>query len=170
MLYSRTQVQTGFPRSIADVQRRLAAQHYVADYGLAVSVFLALRLNRPLFLGGGSRCLQCYEGFDVTHAVYEWDYARQLVELGILEASGEIDRRGTRSELYSDTFLIKRPLLQAIHPARTRPAVLPMDEIDRSDEEFERYLFGTSRLQKRVLVKERAARAGSYAPTRASAG
>ena len=84
--------------------------------------------------------LQCYEGLDVTHAVYEWDYARQLVELRILEASGELDRAAARRELYSEAFLIKRPLLQAIDPARTRPAVLLIDEIDRADEEFEGYL------------------------------
>jgi MoxR-like ATPase len=152
-------VHTAFPGSIPDLQRRLAAHHYVADYGLAVSVFLALRLNRPLFLEGEAGVgkttlasavaaaletdlirLQCYEGLDVTHGVYEWDYARQLVELRILEASGEVNRGGARRELYSDTFLIKRPLLQAIDPSRTRPAVLLIDEIDRADEEFEGYL------------------------------
>ena len=135
------------------------AQHYVADYGLAVSIFLALRLGRPLFLEGEAGVgktalasavaaaletdlirLQCYEGLDVTHAVYEWDYARQLVELRILEASGELERTSARRELYSEAFLIKRPLLQAIDPARPRPAVLLIDEIDRADEEFEGYL------------------------------
>ena len=145
--------------SITDLQQRLAAQHYVADYGLAVSIFLAIRLGRPLFLEGEAGVgktalasavaaaldtdlirLQCYEGLDVTHAVYEWDYARQLVELRILEASGELDRVGARRELYSEAFLIKRPLLQAIDPARTRSAVLLIDEIDRADEEFEGYL------------------------------
>ena len=150
---------TIFSGSISDLQQRLAAQHYVADYGLAVSMFLALRLGRPLFLEGEAGVgktalagavaaaletdlirLQCYEGLDVTHAVYEWDYARQLVELRILEASGELDRSSARRELYSDAFLIKRPLLQAIDPARTRPAVLLIDEIDRADEEFEGYL------------------------------
>ena len=84
--------------------------------------------------------LQCYEGLDVTHAVYEWDYARQLVELRILEASGSLDRNTARRELYSEAFLIKRPLLQAIDPARARPAVLLIDEVDRADEEFEGYL------------------------------
>ena len=152
-------VSTAFRGTIWDLQQRLAAQHYVADYGLAVSVFLALRLGRPLFLEGEAGVgktalasavasaletdlirLQCYEGLDVTHAVYEWDYARQLVELRILEASGALDRSGARRELYSDAFLIKRPLLQAIDPARTRPAVLLIDEIDRADEEFEGYL------------------------------
>jgi len=152
-------VHTIFGGSIQDLQQRLAAQHYVADYGLAVSVFLALRLGRPLFLEGEAGVgkttlaaavadaldtdlirLQCYEGLDVTHAVYEWDYARQLVELRILEASGELDRATARHQLYSEAFLIKRPLLQAIDPARARPAVLLIDEIDRADEEFEGYL------------------------------
>lgn len=145
--------------SISDLEQRLAAEHYVADRGLAVSLFLALRLRKPLFLEGEAGVgktslaaamasvlradlirLQCYEGLDVTHAVYEWDYARQLVELRILEASGGVDRAAARRELYSDAFLIKRPLLQAIDPARTRPAVLLIDEIDRADEEFEGYL------------------------------
>lgn len=145
--------------TIADLQQRLLAQHYVADYGLAVSIFLALRLDRPLFLEGEAGVgktavasavalaldadlvrLQCYEGLDIAHAVYEWDYARQLMELRMLEATGGLDRTAARKELYSDAFLIKRPLLQAIDPARTRPAVLLIDEIDRADEEFEGYL------------------------------
>jgi MoxR-like ATPase len=145
--------------SVDDLQRRLAEQHYVADRALAVSLFLSLKLKRPLFLEGeagvgktslaaaaanalGSELirLQCYEGLDVTHAVYEWDYARQLLELRILDAAGGIDRTTARQALYSDTFLLKRPLLQAIDPSRTRPAVLLIDEIDRADEEFEGYL------------------------------
>jgi len=159
MLCSAPDVHTPQSVSVQDLQHRLAAQHYVADYGLAVSLFLALRLGRPLFLEGEAGVgktalagavaaaletdlirLQCYEGLDVTHAVYEWDYARQLVELRILEASGDLDRSTARRELYGDTFLIKRPLLQAIDPARSRPAVLLIDEIDRADEEFEGYL------------------------------
>jgi MoxR-like ATPase len=145
--------------SVDDLQQRLSRQHYVADRGLAVSLFLALKLKRPLFLEGeagvgktslasatagalGSDLirLQCYEGLDVTHAVYEWDYARQLLELRILDAAGGVDRAKARQQLYSDAFLLKRPLLQAIDPARTRPAVLLIDEIDRADEEFEGYL------------------------------
>lgn len=145
--------------SIADLQARLAAQQYVADYGLAVALFLALRLGRPLFLEGEAGVgktalaraiaaaldtdlirLQCYEGLDVSHAVYEWDYARQLLHLRILEASQDLDRASVRRELYSDAFLIKRPLLQAIDPQRLRPPVLLIDEIDRADEEFEGYL------------------------------
>jgi MoxR-like ATPase len=145
--------------SLPELQQRLAAHHYIADHGLAVSLYLALKLRRPLFLEGEAGVgktslataaaaaletelirLQCYEGLDVNHAVYEWDYARQLVELRILEATGQLDRASARRELYSDAFLIKRPLLQAIDPARVRPAVLLIDEIDRADEEFEGYL------------------------------
>ena len=84
--------------------------------------------------------LQCYEGLDVGHAVYECDYARQVLELRILEATRTLDRQQARHGLYSEAFLIKRPLLQAIDPARTRPAVLLIDEIDRADDEFEGYL------------------------------
>lgn len=145
--------------SISDLEQRLTERRYVADRGLAVSLYLALRLRRPLFLEGEAGVgktslatavaeaidadlirLQCYEGLDVTHAVYEWDYARQLLELRILEATEGLERASARRELYSDAFLIKRPLLQAIDPARTRPAVLLIDEIDRADEEFEGYL------------------------------
>jgi len=141
------------------VEHRLAAERYVADRGLAVSLFLALKLGRPLFLEGEAGVgktalataiagaldtdlirLQCYEGLDIGHAVYEWDYARQLLELRILDATGELDRARAHRELYSEAFLIKRPLLQAIDPARTRAAVLLIDEIDRADEEFEGYL------------------------------
>ncbi len=147
------------PGTVAELQGQLGAHHYIADRALAVSLFLALKLQRPLFLEGEAGVgktslagavaaalgtdlirLQCYEGLDVTHAVYEWDYARQLLELRILETAGGVDRARARQELYSDTFLIKRPLLQAIDPARTRPAVLLIDEIDRADEEFEGYL------------------------------
>jgi len=131
----------------------------VADRGLAVSLFLALRLKRPLFLEGEAGVgktslaaaaaaalgadlirLQCYEGLDVGHALYEWDYPRQLLELRILDATEAIDRASVHRELYSDRFLIKRPLLQAIDPERTRSAVLLIDEIDRADAEFEGFL------------------------------
>jgi MoxR-like ATPase len=131
----------------------------VADHGLAVALFLSLRLKRPLFLEGEAGVgktalasavaaaidadlirLQCYEGLDVSHALYEWDYARQLLELRLLDATHTLDREHARRDLYSEAFLIKRPLLQAIDPQRTRPAVLLIDEIDRADEEFEGFL------------------------------
>ncbi|MDQ3439881.1 MAG: MoxR family ATPase [Planctomycetota bacterium] len=153
-----------FPESIADLQQRLAKEHYVADHGLAVSLFLAIRLKRPLFLEGEAGVgktalagavasalgtdlirLQCYEGLEAAHALYEWDYARQLLEVRMMEAThafdrDRFDRDGARREIYSERFLLKRPLLQAIDPARTRPAVLLIDEIDRADEEFEGFL------------------------------
>ena len=94
--------------------------------------------------------LQCYEGLDVGHALYEWDYARQLLELRILDATHTLNRESARRELYSEPFLIKRPLLQAIDPQRTRPAVLLIDEIDRADEEFEGFL----RSEERRVGKE----------------
>ena len=124
-----------------------------------MSLFLALRLRRPLFLEGEAGVgktslasaaamaldadlirLQCYEGLDLSHAVYEWDYARQLLELRILDATGTLGHDDAHRALYSEAFLIKRPLLQAIDPTRPRPAVLLIDEIDRADEEFEGYL------------------------------
>jgi MoxR-like ATPase len=148
-----------FPATIADLQSRLLDRAYVADRGLAISLFLALRLRRPLFLEGEAGVgktalaaavagvldtdlirLQCYEGLEVSHALYEWDYARQLLELRILEASEHFDAGRARHDLYSERFLIRRPLLQAIDPARTRPAVLLIDEIDRADQEFEGFL------------------------------
>jgi MoxR-like ATPase len=143
--------------SVEGVEQALAAQLYVADRSLAVPVFLSLQLRRPLFLEGEAGVgkteiakvlarvldtelirLQCYEGLDVGHAVYEWNYQRQLLELRALEASGVVGT-GTPRELFGEAFLIKRPLLQAIEP-RERPAVLLIDEIDRADEEFEGYL------------------------------
>jgi MoxR-like ATPase len=145
--------------SVSDLQQQLAREHYVTDRGLAVSLYLALALRRPLFLEGEAGVgktavaaavagalgaelirLQCYEGLDINHAVYEWDYPRQLLELRILEAAHAVDRQAAHRELYSEAFLLKRPLLQAIDPARTGPAVLLIDEIDRADEEFEGYL------------------------------
>ena len=147
------------PNSVADLQSQLLNYSYVADRGLAISLFLALRLQRPLFLEGEAGVgktalaaavagvldtdlirLQCYEGLEVSHALYEWDYARQLLELRILEASTTFDADRARLALYSERFLLRRPLLQAIDPARTRPAVLLIDEIDRADQEFEGFL------------------------------
>jgi MoxR-like ATPase len=156
---SSARITATAPGSISELQQRLSEQHYVADRGLAVSLFLALTLRRPLFLEGEAGVgktslatavaaaldtdlirLQCYEGLDVSHAVYEWDYARQLLELRILQATEGFDRQSAHRELYSEGFLIKRPLLQALDGKRRRPAVLLIDEIDRADEEFEGYL------------------------------
>jgi MoxR-like ATPase len=145
--------------SVDDLQARLTREHYISDRALAVSAYLATKLRRPLFLEGeagvgktslasalaaalGSELirLQCYEGLDISHAVYEWDYARQILELRILDAADSVDRGAARLHIYSEHFLIKRPLLRAIDPARDKPAVLLIDEIDRADEEFESYL------------------------------
>jgi MoxR-like ATPase len=147
------------PRSVDELQQALATRHYVADRGLAVSIFLALRLKRPLFLEGEPGVgktevaktlasaldtelirLQCYEGLDVSHAVYEWNYTRQLLEIRLLEAAHELDRAGAVRHLFTEPFLIKRALLRALEPAGGRPPVLLIDEIDRADEEFEGYL------------------------------
>ena len=145
------------PESVDELQATLRKELYVADRGLAMSVYLALRLNRPLFLEGeagvgktevakalatafGARLirLQCYEGLDVSQAVYEWNYSRQLLHIRLMEASGNIDKKETEKELFSEEFLIKRPLLQALEG--TGPTVLLIDELDRADEEFEGYL------------------------------
>ena len=145
------------PESVDELQATLRKELYVADRGLAMSVYLALRLNRPLFLEGeagvgktevakalatafGARLirLQCYEGLDVSQAVYEWNYSRQLLHIRLMEASGNIDKKEAEKELFSEEFLIKRPLLQALEG--TGPTVLLIDELDRADEEFEGYL------------------------------
>ncbi len=145
------------PESVDELQQILRKQLYVADRGLAMSVFLALKLKRPLFLEGeagvgktevaralasafGARLirLQCYEGLDVNQAVYEWNYSRQLLHIRMMEASGSTNRKEIEKELFSEEFLIKRPLLQALES--TGPTVLLIDELDRADEEFEGYL------------------------------
>ncbi len=147
------------PDSIESVQELLRSQGYVADRALAVPIFLAMRLQRPLFLEGEAGVgkteiarslsaaldtqlirLQCYEGLDINHAVYEWDHARQLLEIRLLEASGDVDRESATAGLFSERFLIKRPLLQAIDAAHERAPVLLIDELDRADEEFEGFL------------------------------
>ena len=147
------------PDSIESVQELLRSQGYIADRALAVPIFLAMRLQRPLFLEGEAGVgkteiarslsaaldtplirLQCYEGLDINHAVYEWDHARQLLEIRLLEASGDVDRDSATAGLFSERFLIKRPLLQAIDAANERAPVLLIDELDRADEEFEGFL------------------------------
>ena len=149
------------PASIDELQQLLADHRYVADEGLATSIHLALKLQRPLLLEGEAGVgktevaktlaaaldaelirLQCYEGLDVHHAVYEWNYARQLIEIRLGEAGGEPagDRRERARELFGPDFLIERPLLRALRDGRPRPPVLLIDELDRADEEFEGYL------------------------------
>ena len=137
----------------------MASRQYIAGRGLAVSTYLALRLQRPLFLEGEPGVgktevakvlastldtelirLQCYEGLDISHAVYEWNYPRQILEIRLLESAHTLDPQTAERELFTDTFLIKRPLLRAIEQTRERPPVLLIDEIDRADDEFEGYL------------------------------
>ena len=143
-------------KTVDDVRDALAENDYLADEGLATAIFLALRLERPLLLegeagvgktevakvlarwtGGELVRLQCYEGIDVAQAVYEWDYSRQLLHLRAAEAGGgPVDE----DELYSERFLVRRPLLQAIAFDDPTPPVLLVDEVDRADDEFEAFL------------------------------
>ncbi len=142
--------------SIDSLQSAMRERNYIAERGLATSLFLALKLNRPLFLEGEAGVgktevakviaslldtelirLQCYEGLDVHHAVYEWNYTRQMMHIRLLEARGE---KANEAELFGPEFLLRRPLLQAIEQSKTKPPVLLIDELDRSDEEFEAFL------------------------------
>jgi MoxR-like ATPase len=142
--------------SIDALQAALRSKLYIADRGLATAVYLALTLQRPLFLEGEAGVgkteiakvitnlletnlirLQCYEGLDVNQAVYEWNYTRQMLHIRLLEARGE---RANEAELFGPEFLLERPLLQAIEQTRQQVPVLLIDEIDRSDEEFEAFL------------------------------
>src|SRR5262245_8710804 len=142
--------------TVDDVRAALADHQYLADEGLATAIYLAMRLKRPLLLegeagvgktevakvlsrwtGGELLRLQCYEGIDAAQAVYEWDYARQLLHLRAVEASGrEVDE----DELYSERFLVRRPLLRALASTAASPPVLLIDEVDRADDEFEAFL------------------------------
>ncbi|MCH2416157.1 MAG: MoxR family ATPase [Acidimicrobiales bacterium] len=148
--------------SVEKVIEELSTQNYLADRGLATAVFLSLRQNRPLLLEGEAGVgktelakslsnwadgdlirLQCYEGIDSNQAVYEWDYARQLLHLRTAEASGRTEDVSTdvlEGELYDERFLIRRPLLQALSVKNDPPPVLLIDEIDRADDEFEAFL------------------------------
>jgi len=147
------------PASVDELDRLLAAQQYVADRGLVISVYLALTLKRPLFLEGEAGVgkteiakalagvldtelirLPCYEGLDISHAVYEWNYSRQLLEIRLLEANHELDRTRATDQLFTEPFLIKRPLLRALQRRSGGAPVLLIDEIDRADEEFEGFL------------------------------
>jgi MoxR-like ATPase len=147
------------PSSPEETQRALEAHQYITDKGLSVAVFLALKLGRPLLLEGepgvgkteivkvlaamlGTRLirLQCYEGLDINSAVYEWDYARQMLQIRLLEASGERDQASVRGEVFGSEYLLERPLLQALKTSDGKAPVLLIDELDRADEEFEAFL------------------------------
>ena len=147
------------PTSVDETLALLAAGGYVADRSLATALFLALRLKRPLFVEGEAGVgkteiakvlaqtlqrrlvrLQCYEGLDAASAVYEWNYARQMVEIRLAEAAGDRSRESLGGDIYSERFLIKRPLLQAIEEDPAGVPVLLIDELDRTDEPFEAYL------------------------------
>lgn len=151
------EVSTKFS-SIEEVQRAMFAQNYIADRSLATAVFLALKRRKPLLLEGepgvgkteiakvlasllNTRLirLQCYEGIDVNTAVYEWNYTRQMLHIRLMEASGT-NRQEELQEIFGPEFLMQRPLLQAIDPTNPQSPVLLIDELDRSDEEFEAYL------------------------------
>lgn len=147
------------PASIDETLALLSAEGYVAGRDLATVAFLALRMGRPLFLEGEAGVgktevakvlaqalgrklirLQCYEGLDISAAVYEWNYAAQMIEVRLAEASGSVDRERLSHDIFADRFLIKRPLLQALEQGEGGAPVLLIDELDRTDEAFEAYL------------------------------
>jgi len=139
------------PDSVDETLALLSGGDYVADRNLATSLFIAFRLNRPLFLEGEAGVgktalasvlaerlgrsllrLQCYEGLDVSSAVYEWNYARQMIEIRLSEAMGDRDRQTLAGDIFSERFLISRPLLEALRPHDEGPPVLLIDELDRA--------------------------------------
>ena len=151
---------SNLPDSIEAVQQFLLGQDYLAERSLATTLFLALRMGRPLFLEGEPGVgktqiakalaeglgrplirLQCYEGLDVASAVYEWNYSRQMLEIRLAEAdSDNVDRESLARDVFSPEFLIERPLLQALRGSSEAAPVLLIDELDRADEPFEAYL------------------------------
>lgn len=147
------------PNSIDETLELLQAGDYVAERGLATTLFLALKMGRPLFLEGEAGVgkteiakvlaktlgrelirLQCYEGLDVSSAVYEWNYSRQMIEIRLAEAGGAAERESLSADIFSTDFLIERPLLQALRQHPEGPPILLIDELDRTDEPFEAYL------------------------------
>ena len=147
------------PQSIDETLALLARGEYVAERSLATAVFLALRMGRPLFLEGEAGVgkteiakvlsavlgrplirLQCYEGLDIASAVYEWNYPRQMIEIRLAEAGGAGSKESLEKDIFSERFLIRRPLLQALDSSKGEAPVLLIDELDRTDEPFEAYL------------------------------
>ena len=147
------------PNDVDATLEMLRVGDYLSNRSLATALYLSISLNKPLFLEGEAGVgkteiakvlsnmlgrkllrLQCYEGLDVTTAVYEWNYARQMIEIRMAEAAENTDRVSLESDIFSDSFLIKRPLLQALEKDPSGPPVLLIDELDRTDEPFEAYL------------------------------
>src|SRR3954465_5634967 len=156
---NQTPAPRSLPSSIDATLGLLAAADYLTDRSLATVLFLALRMGRPLFLEGEAGVgkteiakvlsatlgrdlirLQCYEGLDVAAAVYEWNYAAQMIAIRLAEAEGAVDRGRLTQDIFSERFLIRRPLLQALEPHPAGPPVLLIDELDRTDEAFEAFL------------------------------
>ncbi len=144
---------------VDDIKHRLEKHQYIADRALSTSLFLALKMKKPIFLEGepgvgkteigkvlskimntGLIRLQCYEGLDVHNSIYEWNYSRQILHIRMMELEGKIDRKTVTDEIFGSKFLIKRPLYQAIDYSSELPPVLLIDELDRADEEFEAFL------------------------------
>ena len=147
------------PKSIDETQQLLTSADYVSDRSLATALFLALAMRRPLFLGGEAGVgkteiakvisqalgrelirLQCYEGLDIAQAAYEWNYSRQMIEIRLAEAAGETSREKLSQDIFSERFLVKRPLARALEGEPGNAPVLLIDELDRTDEPFEAYL------------------------------
>ena len=147
------------PASIDETLTLLSESHYIADRSLATTLYLSLKMGKPLFLEGEAGVgktevakvlssalgrklvrLQCYEGLDINSAVYEWNYSGQMIEIRLAEASGGIDKKSLSSDVFSKKFLIERPLLQALKTENGQPPVLLIDELDRTDEPFEAFL------------------------------
>ena len=152
-------MEADIPSSIDEVSSLLARSGYVADRALATTLFLSLKMGKPLFLEGEAGVgkteiakvlssaldrrlvrLQCYEGLDLNSAVYEWNYSRQMIEIRLAEVSGELDKKSLSSDVFAEEFLIERPLLQALKADGGNAPVLLIDELDRTDEPFEAFL------------------------------
>ena len=145
--------------TVDDIRSSLDDYHYMANHGLATSIYLSLKMEKPIFLEGEPGVgktevgkvlsqilhtdlirLQCYEGLDVHNAIYEWNYSRQILQIRMMEAEGQKDKEKISNEIFGPEFLIKRPLYQAIDHDGDNPPVLLIDELDRADEEFEAFL------------------------------